>query len=131
MRTGEYRPFYQIRRSLINALRVEANWGNKSTQIRRLARIDHGGLLFRVQLLRDDWLVTLSRNQTTNATYLSAWHLDGDGGAHCAAKVEVTGNPSKFAAGIQDDGDNALVALFDNSRASGLGHLLAKDLIRR
>ncbi|KAF9452875.1 hypothetical protein P691DRAFT_150705 [Macrolepiota fuliginosa MF-IS2] len=114
--TGEYRPFYEIRRNLLNSLRVEANWGNKSTQIRKLMRIDHGGLLSRVQLLRNDWLITLSRNQTTNVSYLSAWHLDGGGCAHCAAKVEVMGDPNKFAAAVQDNSDSALVTLFNNSR---------------
>lgn len=116
---GEYRPFYEIRHSLINAFRIDGNWCSKSTQIQRLTRIDHGGIISRVQLLSEDWLITLSRNQVTDTTYLSAWYLDKSGGAHCAAKVEVRSRPNRFAATVRDHGDSAVVALFNNHLGSG------------
>lgn len=116
---GDYRPSHEIRHSLIQAFRVEANWNSETSHIRKLARIDHGGLLSQVQLLRKDWLVTLSQNQTTNTTYLSAWHLDPDRRGHCAAKVGAAGRSSKFAAAIREGGDSAWVAMFSNSTNSG------------
>ncbi|KAF5358452.1 hypothetical protein D9756_001719 [Leucocoprinus leucothites] len=82
-------------------------------------RIDHGDILSRIQLLRQDWLITLSRNQTTDTTYLSAWHLNGSTDSHCAAKVEVAGHPSKFAAAVRNGGNSVIIALFNNYRISG------------
>ncbi|KAJ3574572.1 hypothetical protein NP233_g1682 [Leucocoprinus birnbaumii] len=117
--TGQYRPFHEIRRSLLDAFRVEARWGSRCTSIRGLARIDHGDILIRIQLIRQDWLITLSRNQTTDSSYLSAWHLDA-AGSQCAAKLSVSGRPNKFAAAVRDEGDSAVIALFDNDKISGV-----------
>ncbi len=103
----------------MSALRVEANWKNPFTQIRKLTSINHRDLVSGVQLLGDHWLVTLSRRQTALTTYLSAWYLDGGSGAHCAAKIEVVDGSSKFAAAVRQDGNSALIALFNNSKTTG------------
>ncbi len=82
-----------------------------------MCRIIHGGIVFRIQFLGSQWLITLSR-APTSALYLSVWYIGVPGRERRYLSMDVP-SATTFAASLRNDGRATIVAiLMDGTRTT-------------
>ncbi|TFK28110.1 hypothetical protein FA15DRAFT_584896 [Coprinopsis marcescibilis] len=108
----------QIQQSAVRALRVEHNWHQRQSKIRRLTRIPNLGTVVQLQLIgpSSQHLVLLSHSgrvrHTRVTTHLSVWHIPSSGQPSCLTSIEVPhAKNSKFTAAYCDRNQEALIAV--------------------
>ncbi|KAF8656852.1 hypothetical protein AX16_002399 [Volvariella volvacea WC 439] len=101
---------HELRDAVVRSLRLEHNWVKPSSIVRRLTRILHGDIIYHMQLMGSDWVVTLSRSSTR--ARISVWCLLDPTNAHRTTSFEVPLTTAKFSSSMSPGrGDNAIIAL--------------------
>ncbi|PBL03629.1 hypothetical protein ARMGADRAFT_1157719 [Armillaria gallica] len=107
----------ELHRAWVRGLRLERNWRRHASQLRKMCRIIHGGIVFRIQFLGSQWLITLSR-APTSALHLSVWYIGVPGRERRYLSMDVP-SATTFAASLRNDGRDAIVAiLMDGTRTT-------------
>lgn len=114
-----------LRRELLQALRIDANWKSESTRVKKRVQFDHGDFIYFVHLLHDDIVFTLSRNGLTDIAYLSAWKVGPNKNSlRRLGKVEpvfrgISLLPSKISATVHTKEEKALIVALTETGTNG------------
>jgi hypothetical protein len=100
----------QIRSSFVRAARLDQNWRSNSSRVRALSRIHHGDIVFRMQFVGPNVLVTLSRDPKASVS-LSVWNTESPAESSRVQVVSLeTTSTANFSASLQANRRDLIVA---------------------
>lgn len=102
----------ELQRSFVRALRLDRNWRKTPSMLKGISRVPHGDIVFQMQFIGSEWLVTLSRDPRT--VHLSVWNVHIPKEARRIAFLDVP-TASRFSTDLHPGNRELVIATISHT----------------